>query len=95
MGTHNRTIRHHALHIGVIAEIVKHLVENTMVTPAREPFVNAIPFAVFLRQQAPLRPASEHPQGGFDETTAGSFLPHVYTRMVTQKVDDLVPLVIS
>jgi hypothetical protein len=95
MSAHNRTVRHHAFHIGVIAEIVKQVIENTMFTPASETFVNTVPFAVFLRQQSPLSTAPEHPKRRFDESSALFFLTYIDTWVVAQKLDDLLPLVIA
>lgn len=95
MSSYNRAIRHHAFHIGIIAEIVKQVIEDTMFTPASEALVDTVPVAIFRRQQAPLGTASEHPKRTFDETTALFFLADVDTRMVSQELDDLVPLVIS
>ena len=95
MGAHHRAVRHHTFHIGIIAEIVKQVIEHTMFTPASEAFVNTVPFTVVRRQQAPLRTAPEHPQRRFDESSALFFLAHIDTRVVAKELNDLDPLVIS
>ena len=95
MRPHDSAVRHHALHVGVVAEVVEQISQDTMVTPAGKAFVDTIPVAILVRQVSPLGAGSQDPQARFQEAAALIFLAHVDSRLVAQKQHYLLPLVIA
>ena len=92
MGTHDGTVNDQVLHIWIINEAGMHLLPDAVVAPASKPLVNAVPFAVFIRQQAPLRSTAGNPEHAFNEETAIGFFPDICSGVVFQKRIDLLPL---
>jgi hypothetical protein len=95
MGAHDGAIQDEMLHIWVIGKMLVHAIPDALVTPARKALVDAIPVAIFLRQQAPLSTAAGHPEYAFDKATAISFLAYVNAWTGAQKFYYFRPLIIS
>ena len=83
-------------HIGVVSKMLMHIFPDFVIAPAAgKTLVNTIPFAVFIRQQAPLRSAASNPEHAFNEKAAVGFFPGICTGMFFQESIDLFPLVVS
>ena len=72
--------------------MLMHIFPDIMVTPAGKAFVNTVPIAIFLRQEAPLRSAAGYPEHAFDEKTAIGFFSSVCSGMILQEGVDFLPL---
>jgi hypothetical protein len=77
MSPDDGAIDNQMLHIRVIGKMVMHLLPNAVITPAGKAFVDAIPGAVLLWQQAPGGPATGDPQDAFNKASALTFMSHV------------------
>lgn len=77
MSAYYGAIDDQVFHIRVVDEVLMHSFPDPLVTPAGEPFVDAVPVAIGLGQQAPLRAATGHPEDGFHEASAIGFLAHI------------------
>ena len=95
MGAYNCAVWHDVFHISIIAEVVEHVIEDTMVTPAGETLVHTVPFAILGRKRAPLCSCARYPQRCFDEATTFRFVTDINTRVFPQKRQYFLPLVIS
>jgi len=92
---HDRAVRHHALHVGIVIEVVEQLGENTMITPPGEAFVDTVPVSVLCRQVSPLGAGPQDPQTCFQKAATLIFFAHVDTGLVAQKPNYLLPLVVA
>lgn len=81
-------------HIRVIGKILMHFVPDILISPASKPFVDAIPVAVLLRQQAPLGPAATDPEHAFDKSATLVFLTDINVRTGLQELKYFGPLFI-
>jgi hypothetical protein len=61
MGTHNRAVQEYILHIRVGSEMLMHIFQNTMITPASKSFIDTVPVLILLRKQSPLCSAAQNP----------------------------------
>ena len=94
MSTYYGAIDNQVFHIWVVGEVLMHSFPDALVTPAGEPFVDAVPVAVGLGQQAPLGAATGHPEDGFHEASAVGFGPNVKGRAGAQEPEDFGPLLV-
>ncbi len=93
MGTDNRAVQHAMLHIWVVGKVGQHPLPHPLIAPAREPFVDTIPVAVFRRQEPPLSSTAVDPEDGFHETATRLLVgPNVGMSVIAQKRSDLRPL---
>ncbi len=77
MRPHNRAIGDDPFQIRVGGEMHKQLVPDVALLPASEPFIDTIPFAIRVGQQAPLGPTASDPEDRFDKAAAFEFIPDV------------------
>jgi hypothetical protein len=62
MGTNGGTIKEQIFQIGIIGKVFVHLLPDSLITPAGEALIDAVPFAISLGEQAPLCATAQHPQ---------------------------------
>jgi hypothetical protein len=85
MSAHNRAVEDAVFHVGVISEVLKHALPDTLVAPAGEAFVDTIPVAILGWEEAPLGSAPVDPEHGFEKAAAGSLIASVGMRVGAQK----------
>jgi len=88
----NGAIQDQMFHIRVTGKILMHFVPDILISPAGKPFIDAIPVAILLWQQAPLGPAAADPEHAFDKTATLVFLTHINARTDPQKLKYFGPL---
>ena len=92
MGPHYGAVDDEVLHVGVIDKILMHTFPYPTIAPSGEPFVDAVPIAIFGWEHPPLRTSPSNPQDGLDETLAIGFLSDVQIGLATKKLQHLWPL---
>lgn len=92
MSANNGCVEHDIFHIGIIGEVFKHLLPYAGFTPSTEPFVHAIPLAIFSREQAPLRPTPQYPKHSFDKPPPFSRRPDLDLGAISQELLDFCPV---
>lgn len=85
MGSDHRAVDNQILHVWLIGKVLQHLFPNAVVTPAGKPLVDAVPLAVLLWEQAPLRAAAVYPEHGFQEAAALGFVADIDARIIAQE----------
>ena len=78
MGTNHSAVNDEVFHIRVIGEVLMHSLPDTLVAPAGEPLVDAVPSAILGWEQSPLGAGPGDPQDTFDKAPAFSFRPHIH-----------------
>jgi hypothetical protein len=92
--SHDRTVHHHAFHVGIVGEMAVHGGPDAFVSPPDEALVHAVPFPSFRREQSPLRSAAKYPKHRFDELSADVFRPDVDRPLGSEEKQYLAPIVI-
>lgn len=95
MGAHDGTIDEQVFHVWIVNEMLMHPFPDSLITPASEALIDAIPVAVAFWQKSPLGTAAGHPEHCFDKPAAVAFLTNVHLWAGTQKLKDFQPLVVS
>ena len=80
MRAHNRAVEQEPFAVGFVGTGFKQRLPNAFIAPAREAFVNAIPVAIFFRQQPPLCTAAGDPKHGFDKAPTFGFIADIDAR---------------
>ena len=80
MGADDGAIDNDVFHVWIMREMLMHSFPDPFIAPAGKAFIDAVPVAVVFWQQPPLGAAACHPEDGFDEASAISFLPDVKIR---------------
>jgi hypothetical protein len=75
--------------------MLMHIFPYLVVTPTGKAFVDAVPVTVLFGKQAPLGSAAQHPQDGFNELSAFSFIASTGSGVVLQEWVDLFPLIVT
>ena len=76
--SHNRCIHHDVFHVRLIADRVKHLLENVDFDPVAKPFEDGVPLAKLRWQISPRAPCSCNPKHCFQkESIVGTTAPSV------------------
>ena len=86
MGPDDSAVNDEVFHVGVIHGILVHTLPYSTFTPSSEPFVDAVPFAIFGWQHPPLRPSPSNPQYSIDEPPTFRFLPYVQVRLTPKEL---------
>lgn len=95
MGAYNSAVDDQVFHIWVVNEMLMHPFPDSLVTPACEALIDAVPVAVVLWQKSPLGTAASHPEYGFDKPMALGFLTDVKVCTGMQELKDFGPLVVT
>ena len=95
MGTYHAAVQEHIFHLGVVGKVLMHILPDFMLALAGKTLIDAVPVAIFFRQEAPLGAAAGDPEHAFDEKTANGFFPGIDQGMVLQEKEDFFPLVVS
>lgn len=72
-----RGVNHDGFHVGINREVFEHGLPDASFRPAVESLVDAVPIAVFLRQEPPLNAAASHVKNCVQEAFAGGWLADV------------------
>ncbi len=94
MRPHDGAIRTEPFQVGVSGKMLKELAPNSPLFPAGEPFIDTIPFATGLGQQAPGGTAAGHPEYHFNKAAALEFVPDIQAGTRFQEGIDAFPVVI-
>ena len=86
MGPDDCAVDDEVFHIGVIDEILMHTLPYSAFTPSGEPFVDAVPIAIFGWEHPPLRTSSGNPQNSIDEPPTFGFLPNVQISLTLKEL---------
>ena len=81
MGANNGRVNHQVFHISVSGKRLMELLEDPLMTPTREPFIDGVPVAILLWQESPLCAAASNPEHGFEELAAILLAPDIGVRM--------------
>jgi hypothetical protein len=92
VGTNQSGIEHQILVVGIACEIFKNPLPHAAFRPPREPFVDALPVAIPLRQIAPASAGAQHPQNTVDEQTIVAAGASRITRLARKQGGDPPPL---
>jgi hypothetical protein len=85
MDPDHAAVQDQVLHVNIIDEMLMHIFPDVVFAPASKTFVDAVPPAILLRQQAPLGTAARNPQHGFQEKATLGFLAGIGSGMSPQK----------
>lgn len=85
MGSYDAAIQQDILHIRVIGKMLMHIFPYLVVAPTGKALVDAVPVTVLFGKQAPLGSAAQHPQDGFNELSAVSFIARICSGVVLQE----------
>jgi hypothetical protein len=85
MGANNRAVQNDVFQVWVLSKMLMHILPNAMITPAGKSLVNAIPGAIFVGQEAPLRTSAHDPVNCINKKAAIRFVANISPRMCTQK----------
>ncbi len=94
MCPHDRAIRAEPFQVGVGGKMLKELAPNPALFPAGEPFIDTIPFAAGLGQQAPGGTAAGHPKYRFNKAATLEFVPDIQAGTCFQEGINAFPVVI-
>ena len=86
MCTDHRRVDDQVFHVGLIDEMLMDTLPYSVITPAGESLVDAVPFTVFGREHPPLRTSPSNPQYSFNEPPTFSFLPNVQACLTSKKL---------
>ena len=75
--------------------MLMYIFPDPVVAPAGKALVDAVPFTILFRQEAPLCSAARYPEYTFNEESAVGFFPSIGTGMTFQEGIELFPLVVS
>jgi hypothetical protein len=91
MRPHNGAIGDDPFQVRVGREMRKQLVPDVALLPTGEPFIDTIPFAIRVRQQAPLSPATGDPEHRFDKAATFEFIPDIEAGTVLKERINALP----
>lgn len=92
MRPHYGAVDDEVLHVGVIDKMLMRTFPYPMIAPSGEPFVDAVPIAIFGWEHPPLRTSPSNPQYGLDETLAMGLPSNVQVGLATKELKYLCPL---
>jgi hypothetical protein len=94
MSANDGAVNEQVFQVWVSGAKLMQLLENTGIRPTRKAFIDGIPIAVGIGQQAPLRARASDPKDGGEEATALPLSADVNLRIRAQERQNLLPLLI-